>query len=212
VRAPSRETGRAYGSLIYTKDRRQVLGDGDADGHCLLSAASRLLPAAATPRSALTVPDMVLALKLEARSFTAAWSFASESSRAPTWACHWPWSSVLTAPSFALTSARSALISFTVPFPTVTCLSLSSEARSAATSWHSAEAGLAAGVKAAGVDAAGVDAAGDDGAAEVVLPGALAAPDEVLLDPQATVTSPAASATAQTFQADRTSAIRLMPA
>jgi len=52
-------------------------------------------------------------------------------------------------------------------------------------------------VEAAGVDAAGVDAAGDDGAAEVVLPGALAAPDDVLLDPQATVTSPVASATAQ---------------
>jgi hypothetical protein len=62
------------------------------------------------------------------------------------------------------------------------------------------------------VDAAGVDAAGDDGAAEVVLPGALAAPDEVLLDPQATETSPAASTTVQTFQADRTNVIRLMPA
>jgi hypothetical protein len=70
----------------------------------------------------------------------------------------------------------------------------------------------AAGVDAAGVDAASVDAAGDDGAAEVVLPGALAAPDEVLLEEQATVTSPAASATVQTFQAGRTSVIRLMPA
>ena len=86
-------------------------------------------------------------------------------------------------------------------------MSLSSEARSAATSWHSTEAGLAA-----GVDAAGVDAASDDGAAEVVLLDAPAAPDEVLLDPQATVTSPAASATVQTFQAGRTSVIRLMPA
>jgi hypothetical protein len=89
---------------------------------------------------------------------------------------------------------------------------LSSEARSAATSWHSAEAGLAAGVEAAGAEAAGVEAAGDDGAAEVELPGALATPDEVLLDPQATVTSPAANATAQTFQADRTNVIRLMSA
>jgi hypothetical protein len=67
-------------------------------------------------------------------------------------------------------------------------------------------------VEAAGVEAAGVEAAGDDGATEVVLPGALAAPDEVPLDPQATVTSPAANATAQTFQADPTSVIRLMPA
>jgi hypothetical protein len=87
---------------------------------------------------------------------------------------------------------------------------MSSEARSAATSWHSAEAGLAVGVEAAGVVAVGVVEAGDDGAAEVVLPDPLAAPDVVVLDPQATVTSPAASATAQTFQADQTSVIPLM--
>jgi len=82
---------------------------------------------------------------------------------------------------------------------------VSSDARSAATSWHSAETGLAA-----GVEAAGEVAPGDDGAAEVAPPDAPAAPDEVLLDPQATVTNPAASTTPQTFQAGRASFIRLM--
>jgi hypothetical protein len=55
-------------------------------------------------------------------------------------------------------------------------------------------------------------AAGDDRAAEVVLPDPPAIPDEVLLDPQATVTSPAAAATTQTFQAGRASVIPLMSA
>ena len=52
----------------------QVLGDGDADGHLVPTAASRLPAAVAPPPTAVTTPDIVLRLGWEARSDAAVWS------------------------------------------------------------------------------------------------------------------------------------------
>src|SRR5689334_12234355 len=85
--------------------------------------------------------------------------------------------------SFALTSARSDLISSPVPCPTLTWVRVSIEARRAAASWHTAGAGLGA---------------ADGGAAAVV--DGLLPPAGVPLDPQAAASSAAPAATAMACQ------------
>jgi hypothetical protein len=154
--------------------------EADTDGHLWPIAVNRLPAAAETSRSALTVADTVLALGLEVRFDTAVWSLSSAADRALVWDCHWPCAWVVSVFSFALTSARSDLISSPIPWPTLTSVRVLIEARRAAASWHTADAAL------------GAD---DDGAAEVVdglLPLA-----GVPLDPQAATrnAAPAAAAT-----------------
>src|SRR6266496_6523938 len=171
-----------------------MLGEADADGQSLLAAASRLLPAPATPRRAVATPATLSALGLAARSDAAVWSFASSALRALVWACAWPCASAVSAFSFDLTSATSVLISSATPGPTLTCLSSSSESRSAAACWHSTEVGLVAG----------------DAAAEVAPPDELPPPYRPP-DPQAATSSPAPNATAAAFhRADLATVIRVM--
>ena len=164
--------------------------EADTDGHLWPIAENRLPAAAATSRSALTVADTVLALGFEVRLDTAVWSLSSEADRALVWDCHWPCACVVSVSSFALTSARSDLISSPIPCPTVTWVRVSIEARRAAASWHSADVELGA----AGDGAADVGAA-EVGAAEVVA--GLLPPLELPLDPQAATrnAAPAAAAT-----------------
>ena len=100
------------------------------------------------------------------------------------WDCHWPCACVVSVFSFALTSARSDLISSPIPCPTWTWVRVSIEARRAAASWHSADAGLGA----------ADEGAADEGAAEVV--DGLLPLDGVPLDPQAAASSAAPAATA----------------
>ena len=148
----------------------------------MLTAASRFCPAVLTSPIAVTTPDTALVLKFEARVLTAVWSSPSADFSALTWACHWPRTSFTKAVRFAWTSLRSALISLTVPFPTLTCLSLSSEAPRAAASAHAAAfSGEAAGE--AGVDDGGAAGVDDEGAADVDDEGA------PLPDPQAATSS-----------------------
>src|SRR5215831_8347262 len=143
--------------------------EADTDGHFLPTAVSRLPAAAETSRSALTVADTVLALGFDVRFDTAVWSLSSAADRALVWDCHWPCACVLSAFSFALTSARSDLISSPIPCPTVTWVRVLIEARRAAASWHTADVGLSV---------AGA-------AAEVVPPDGLPPPYRPPLDPQA---------------------------
>ena len=132
------------------------------------------------------------------RSDTDVWSFVSEADRALVWDCHWPCACALNAASFALTSARSALISSPIPCPTVTWVRVPIEARRAAASWHSADVGLAAG-------------AGGDEAADVAPPDEPPPPYRPPPDPQAARSSPAPSATAAVcHQARLLAVIRLM--
>ena len=154
--------------------------EADTDGHVVPIADSRLPADAETPRSALTVADTVLALGFEVRFDTAVWSLSSEADRAAVWDCRWPCACVVSVFSFALTSARSDLISSPIPCPTWTWVRVSMEARSAAASWHTADVGLGA---------------AEVGAAEVV--DGLLPLDGVPLDPQAAASSavPAATAT-----------------
>src|SRR5262249_45882304 len=142
--------------------------EADTDGHFLPTAVSRLPAAAETSRSALTVEDTLLALGSEVSFDTAVWSLSSAADSALVWDCHWPCASVLNVASFALTSARSDLISSPIPGPTWTWVSVLIEARRAAASWHSADVG---------------PGSAEDGAADVgdgLLP-----PAGVPLDPQA---------------------------
>src|SRR5262252_8696341 len=172
-------------------------GEAEAvtSGHFVPIVVNRLPAAAETSRSALTVADTVLALGFEVRFDTAVWSLSSEADRALVWDCHWPCACVLSVFSFALTSARSDLISSPIPCPTVTWVRLSMEARSAAASWHTAEVGLGAAVV---------------GAAEVVvgLPPLAGVP----LDPQAATKNAAPAAAATVCHQEGLIAVtRLMP-
>lgn len=159
--------------------------EADTDGHFVPIAESRLPADAETSRSAVTVADTALALGLEVRFDTALWSLSSEADRAAVWDCHWPCACVVSVFSFALTSARSDLISSPIPCPTWTWVRVSIEARRATASWHTADVELGA------ADEGGAD----DGAAEVV--DGLLPLDGVPLDPQAAASSavPAATAT-----------------
>src|SRR5262245_21329509 len=152
--------------------------EADTDGHFVPTAVSRLPAAAETSRSALTVADTALALGFEVSFDTSVWSFVSEADRAFVWDCHWPCACALNVASFALTSARSDLISSPTPGPTWTWVRVLTEARRAAASWHTADVGLSA---------------AGDGAAEVA--DGLLPPYRPPLDPQAATSSAAPAAT-----------------
>ena len=156
-------------------------GEAEADtgGHWVPIAVSRLPADEETSRRAVTVAATVLALGFEVRFDAAVWSLPSDADRALVWVCHWPCACVMSVFSFALTSARSDLISSPIPCPTLTWVRVSIEARRAAASWHTADVGLGA---------------ADEGAAEVV--DGLLPLDGVPLDPQAAASSAAPAAAA----------------
>jgi hypothetical protein len=145
-----------------------VLDDGEADRQLVFTAARRFCPAVVTPPMAATTPDTVLALGCAARSLTDVLSVASAELSALVCAWYWPRASVTNVARAVLTPLRSAVISLTMPVPTLTCLSVSSEARKAAASAHRTEFdGEAA-------EEAVVD---DEGAVDDVLPGEVPLPD-----------------------------------
>ena len=127
--------------------------EADADGHFVPTAVSRL-PAARRRRGARSPsPDTVLALGLEVEVRRRGLELRrARPDRALVWACHWPCACAVSAFSFALTSARSDLISSPRPAPPLTWVRVSSEARRAAASWHRRRrrAGAADGDAAAG--------------------------------------------------------------
>jgi hypothetical protein len=118
-----------------------ALADGDAEGQRVFTAARRLCAAVLTSPSAVTTLDTALALGCAARLPTAVLRVPRADVSALVWACHWPRAWFTKAVRFALTSLRSAVIWLTVPAPTFTCVSLSSDARKAVTSAHRAASG-----------------------------------------------------------------------
>ena len=137
-----------------------MLDDGEADRQLGFTAARRFCPAVVTPPMAATTPDTVLALGCAARSLTDVLSVASAELSALVCAWYWPCASVTNVARAVLTSLRSAVISLTMPVPTLTCLSLSSAARKAAASAHRTEVDG---------EAAGEAVVDDEGAVEDVL-------------------------------------------
>ncbi len=115
--------------------------DGEADRQLVFTAARKFCPAVLTSPSAATTP---------------------------VWAWYWPCASFTKVVSAALTSLRSAVISFTMPVLTLRCRSLSSEARKAAASVHRTEFDG---------EAAGEAVVDDEGALEDVLPAEVPLPD-----------------------------------
>lgn len=166
------------------------LGEADADPHCGASEASRLLTAAATPLIAVATPVTVLALGCAVRLETAVLSASTADVTALVWALNAPRNSVVRAVTFASTLARSDLISSAVPFPILTWVSVSTEARRSAAAWHTADVGLGV----VGLDVGGAAAA--EVGAGVALGDGLLLGDEVLLELQAARRSPAARAAA----------------
>src|SRR5215469_8314664 len=159
------------------------LGEADADPHCGARAPSRLLAAVATPPSAVTTAFTVLVLGWAVRLETAVLSVSSADFTAPVWALNLPCSAVVRVVNAVSTLARSDLISSAVPFPILTWVRVSTDARSPAAAWHTADVGLGAGAAAAAV------------AAGVALGDGLLLGDEVL-EVQAARSSPAARAAA----------------
>ena len=105
----------------------------------MFAAASRLCPAVATWPRADTAPDIVLTPGLAPRLLTAVLSVFSAALSALVWACHLPCALFTSVVRAALTLLRSEVISVPAPGCTLTRLSWSSEARTAATSAHKAE-------------------------------------------------------------------------
>lgn len=127
------------GCLVPGRLNTYVLDDGEADRQLVFTAARRFCPAVVTPPMAATTPDTVLASRCAARSLTDVLSLVSAEVSALVWAWYWPRASVTNVARAVLTSLRSAVISLTMPVPTLTCLRLSSEARKAAASAHRTE-------------------------------------------------------------------------
>ncbi len=129
----SRATTRWPELYIY------VLDDGEADRQLVFTAAKRFCPAVLTSPRAATTPDTVLAPRCAARSLADDLSLESAELSEPVWAWYWLCASFTNVVRAVLTSLRSAVISFTMSVPTLTCLSLFSEARKAAASAHRTE-------------------------------------------------------------------------
>ncbi len=155
-------TFRWPGLYIY------VLDDGEADRQLVFTAAKRSCPAVLTSPRAATTPDTVLAPGCAARSLTDVLSLESAELSELAWAWYWLCASFTNVVRAVLTSLRSAVISFTMPVPTLTCLSLSSEARKAAASAHRTEFDG---------EAAGEAVVDDEVAVEDVLPEEVTLPD-----------------------------------
>src|SRR5215467_15111235 len=169
---------------ITGRRRPYGLGEADADPQCGASEASRLLAAVATPPSAVATPVTVLVLGWAVRLETAVLSVSRADFTALVWALNWPCSSAVRAVNAVSTPARSDLISSAVPFPILTWVSVSTEARSPAAAWHTADVGLGAGAAAA--EACSGVALGDGPLLD----------DEMLLELQAARSSPAVRAAA----------------
>src|SRR5215813_11131169 len=168
---------------LWDSGATHELGEADADPHCGARAASRLLAAVATPPSAVTTAFTVLVLGWAVRLETAVLSVSSADFTAPVWALNSPWSAVVRVVNAVSTLTRSDLISSAVPFPILTWVRVSTDARSPAAAWHTADVGLGAGAATAAV------------AAGVALGDGLLLGDEVL-EVQAARSSPAARAAA----------------
>ena len=134
----------------------------------MFTAARRFCPAVlASPRAA-TTPDTVLTPGCVTRSLTDVLSWESAELSELVWSWYWPCASFTKVVSAALTSLRSAVISFTMPVLTLRCRSLSSEPRKAAASVHRTEFDG---------EAAGEAVVDDEGALEDVLPAEVPLPD-----------------------------------
>jgi hypothetical protein len=132
-----------------------VPGDGDAEGQRVFTAPKRFCAAVVTPPRAATTPDTALALGFAARLLTAVLRLASAAFRELVCACHWPCASFTKGRQACLNVLEIRLDLSTVPAPTLTWVSLSSEARSAAASAHRTESGAGAAWEAV-VDGEGV--------------------------------------------------------
>src|SRR5215467_9651346 len=130
---------------ITGRRRPYGLGEADADPQCGASEASRLLAAVATPPSAVATPFTVLVLGWAVRLETAVLSVSSADFTALVWVLNSPCSCAVRAVNFASTSARSDLISLAVPFPILTWVSVSTDARRSAAAWQTPDAGLGEG-------------------------------------------------------------------
>jgi hypothetical protein len=157
------EALRYHSPGLYT----YVLDDGEADRQLVFTAARRFCPAVLTSPRAATAPDTVLAPGCAARLLTDVLSLDSAEVIELVWAWYWPCASFTSVLKAVLTSLRSAVISLTMPVPTLTCRSLSREARKAVASAHRTEFdGEAAG-----------EAVVEEAALEHVLPGEVPLPD-----------------------------------
>ncbi len=116
-----------------------MLDDGEADRQLVFTAAKRFCPAVLTSPRAVTTPDIVLAPGCAARSLADVLSLESAELSELVRAWYWLCASFTNVVRAVLTSLRSAVISFTMPVPTLTCLSSSSAARKAAASVHRTE-------------------------------------------------------------------------
>ena len=154
------------GQLPHLYRLAQTLGDEDAEGQSVFTAARRLCAAVLTWPRALTTPDTVLTPGLAARLLTDVLSVSSAELSALVCACHWPCASFTSFVRAALTSLMSAVIWLTAPACTLTCLSWFTEARRAAALAHRAEFDGGAAVEA--------EAGADDEVAEAAAEGELA--------------------------------------
>jgi hypothetical protein len=166
----SRGFWRAFGTASSPRPGLYIyaLDDGEADRQLVFTAAKRFCPAVFTSPRAATTPEAVLAPGCAARSLTDVLSVESAELSELVWAWYWlcaPFTNVVRA---VLTSLRSAVIAFTMPVPTLTCLSLSSEARKAAASAHRTEFDG---------EVAGEAVVADEVAVEEVLPEEVPLPD-----------------------------------
>ena len=127
------------GQLPHLYRLAQTLGDEDAEGQSVFTAARRLCAAVLTWPRALTTPDTVLTPGLAARLLTDVLSVSSAELSALVCACHWPCASFTSFVRAALTSLMSAVIWLTAPACTLTCLSWFTEARRASALAHRAK-------------------------------------------------------------------------
>src|SRR5262249_28943663 len=146
-------------------------------------AASRLLAAVATPPSAVTTAFTVLVLGWAARLETAVLSVSRADFTAPVWVLNSPRSAAVRVAHAVQPLAGADWISSRARLPILRWVRVTTDARSPAAAWLTADVGLGAGAAAAAV------------AAGVALGDGLLLGDEVL-ELQAARSSPAARAAA----------------
>jgi len=151
----------------------QALGDEDAAGQSVFTAARRFCAAVLTWPREDTTPDTVLTPGLVPRLLTDVLSVSSAELSALVCACHWPCASFTSFVRAALTSLMLAVIWLTAPACTLTCLSWFTEARRAAALAHRAgfDGGATAGAE-AGADEEVTEAAAGGELPDVALPDA----------------------------------------
>jgi len=155
------------GQLPHLCRLAQALGEEDAEGQSVFTAARRLCAAVLTWPRALTTPDTVLTPGLAPRLLTAVLSVSSAALSALVCVWNWPRASFTSFVRAALTSLMLAVIWLTAPACTLICLSWFTEARRASALAHRAEFdGGAAAEAEAGAD----DEAAEGELADVALP------------------------------------------